>query len=96
MGIFDKTATYRVVISRAAGLHAPPSLAVAQTVQRYHSQVLIRTASQVADASSVLELLSLGAGQGRELTLVAKGPDAQEVMDALRQLFEHDFGLEDE
>jgi phosphotransferase system HPr (HPr) family protein len=94
--MFEKTATCRVVVARAAGLHARPSLAVAETVRRYQSRVLIRSDKQEADASSVLQLLSLGAAQGRVLTLTAKGPDADQVLEALRQLFAHDFYLGEE
>lgn len=94
--MFDKTATCRVVVTRPAGLHARPSLAVAETVGRHRSQVSISSDTQHADASSVLQLLSLGAGQGRELTLTAKGPDAEQVLAALRQLFAHNFGMDDE
>jgi phosphotransferase system HPr-like phosphotransfer protein len=45
------------------------------------------------DASDVVELLSLGAGQGTELVLAAKGADAEATLDALVQLFDNDFGL---
>jgi phosphotransferase system HPr (HPr) family protein len=94
--MFDKTATYRVTITRPAGLHARPSLAVAETVRRFRSRVLVRSGKDEADAASVLQLLSLGAGEGKELTLTAKGPDADQVVEALRQLFERDFGIDDE
>ncbi len=92
----DKTASFRVTVARAAGLHARPSLAVAETVRRYQSRVVIRSAKQEADAGSVLQLLSLGAGQGTVLTLTAKGPDAEQVLEALRQLFAQDFYLGEE
>lgn len=94
--MFDKTATCLVVVARPAGLHARPSLAVAETVRRFRSRVLVRSGKDEADAASVLQLLSLGAGQGRELTLTAKGPDADQVLAALRHLFEHNFGIDDE
>jgi phosphotransferase system HPr (HPr) family protein len=83
-------------VARAAGLHARPSLAVAETVRSYQSRVLIRSNKQEADAASVLQLLSLGAAQGSVLTLTAKGPDADQVLEALRQLFAHDFYLGEE
>lgn len=93
--MFDKTATRQVLVQRAAGLHARPSLAVAETVRRFQSQVSIRSGQDQADAASVLQLLSLGAGQGRELELTAKGPDAEQVLDELVQLFANDFGLDE-
>jgi phosphotransferase system HPr (HPr) family protein len=95
MAMFDKTATRQVVVQRAAGLHARPSLAVAETVRRFRSQVSIRSGQDQADAGSVLQLLSLGAGQGRKLELNAKGPDAEQVLDELVRLFASDFGLDE-
>jgi phosphocarrier protein HPr len=93
--MYDNTATRQVVVQRPAGLHARPSLVVAQTVQRSRSQVTVHSGQDQADAGSVLQLLSLGAGQGRQLTLTAQGPDANQVLDQLVQLFANDFGLEE-
>jgi len=93
--MFDKTATRQVLVQRPAGLHARPSLAVAETVRRFRSQVSIRSGQEQADAGSVLQLLSLGAGQGRKLELTAKGPDAEQVLDELVRLFANDFGLDE-
>jgi len=92
--MFDNTATRHVVVQRPAGLHARPSLVVAQTVQRSQSHVTVHSGQEQADAGSVLQLLSLGAEQGRKLTLTANGPDAEQVLDELVQLFANDFGLE--
>ena len=37
------------------------------------------------DAASILELLTLGAPQGSSLVLTAKGPDAEQALDAVVQ-----------
>jgi len=92
--MFDNTATRQVVVQRSAGLHARPALVVAQTVQRFRSQVTIQSGQDQADAGSVLQLLSLGAGKGRQLSLTAHGPDAEQVLEEIVQLFANDFGLE--
>ena len=52
----DKTASFRVTVARAAGLHARPSLAVAETVRRYQSRVVIRSAKQEADAKKLVKI----------------------------------------
>jgi len=88
-----ETATRRVMVSRPAGLHARPCVAIASTVRRFQSKVRISCGAQEADAGDVLQLLSLGAGQGSELVLTAMGADAEEVLDALVALFANDFGL---
>jgi len=83
----------KVKIINPAGLHARPSLAVLQTVRGSQSQVQVRTARQTADAGDILQLLSLGAVHGTELTLTAVGPDAEQVLDTLESQFSNGFGL---
>ncbi len=87
--------TRRVVISRPAGLHARPCLAIAQTVRQSHSQVEICYGDKKANGSEILDMLCLGAGQGAELTLAARGPDAEQVLDTLEGLFTRNFDLFD-
>ena len=96
MSMFGKSATRRLVVSRPAGLHARPCLAIATTVQQSQSTVELRTGEQRANAGSVLELMSLGAGEGTQVLFVAKGPDAEQVLDALEKLFASNFGLNGE
>ncbi len=72
-----------VKITNPAGLHARPSAGVAQAVRRFQSKVQIRAGDQVVDAGSILELLTLGAKQGTTLVLTAKGPDAEQALNAV-------------
>jgi len=91
-----QSARRKVTVVNPAGLHARPSLAVAQTVRRFKSKVEVRAKGQKVDAGQIIELLSLGAAQGAELLLTAKGPDAAEVLDTLARQFADGFGLLDE
>lgn len=72
-----------VKVTNPAGLHARPCAAIAQTVGRFKSKVQIDNRAESVDAGSILELLTLGASQGTELVLTAKGPDAEQVLDAV-------------
>lgn len=87
--------TRKVTVLNPAGLHARPSLAVFQTVRGSQSKVEIHTARQTVDAGDMLQLLGLGATQGTELTLSAIGPDADEVLNRLAELFADRFGVFD-
>jgi phosphotransferase system HPr (HPr) family protein len=91
----NDTATRTVTVVNPAGLHARPSLAVAETVRASKSKVEIRTARQAVDAADILQLLSLGAAQGTKLVLSAAGSDAEEVLDSLTRQFADGFGLLD-
>ena len=82
-----RSAKRTVIVTNPAGLHARPSAAISAAVRRFTSQVQIRSRNQVVDAGSILELLTLGAKQGSELVLTAKGPDAEQVLDAVVQEF---------
>ena len=93
--MFTQTHTRTVTVTRPEGLHARPCVAIATTVARFKSKVEIHAGRQKVEGNQVLQLLSLGARQGTEIKLTAKGPDAEEVLDALVGLFESDFGLHD-
>jgi len=91
--MFGKTLTRKVVITHPPGLHARPCLAVANTVRRFKSRVEISNQTETVDASQILQLLTLGATCGTELVLKAQGPDAEEALDALVNLFADNFGM---
>ncbi len=92
----NNTATCKIVVMNPAGLHARPSLAVAQTVRQSTSKVEVRASRQCVDAGDILQLLGLGATQGTELTFTATGPDAESVLGKLTDLFANQFGLHGE
>jgi phosphotransferase system HPr (HPr) family protein len=91
--MFKRSVTQKVVVTNAAGLHARPCLAIVNTVRRFKSRVEIRSDKEVVDANEILQLMSLGAAEGTELVLTATGPDAQQVIAALVDLFANHFGL---
>jgi phosphotransferase system HPr (HPr) family protein len=83
----------RVTITNPTGLHARPALAIVNTVRKHQSKVEIRRNSEVVDGGEILQLLTLGAPQGTELELAAKGPDAEAVLEALVDLFARGFDM---
>jgi phosphotransferase system HPr (HPr) family protein len=89
-----ETLTRTVTVTNRHGLHARPSVVIVKTVRKFNAQVTIQKNGQIADASSILDLLSLGAAQGAQLRLSAKGPQAQEAIDALAQLFDDEFEID--
>ena len=86
--------TRTVTVTNRHGLHARPAVNIVKTVRKYDAQVTIIRGNQVADATSVLDLLSFGAGQGTKLLLSAKGRQAAEVLEALAGLFADEFDVD--
>lgn len=65
------------------GLHARPCSAIAQEMKRFEGRLEIRLHGRTADARSVLEMMTLSAGEGAELELVASGEDAAQLIEAV-------------
>ena len=86
-------ATRQVTVTHPTGLHVRPSGAIVKTVNRFRSEVRLRHGNQEVDASGIFEIMLLAVPQGAEVTLLAEGPDAEAVLDALSTLFADDFGL---
>jgi phosphotransferase system HPr (HPr) family protein len=58
----------------------------------FAAEVEIAKGNQVINGKSILDLLTLGAGNGTTLTLRASGPDAEAAVEALARLIEGGFG----
>jgi len=81
-----------LTVGNSLGLHARVAARIAETVQRFDSQVVLGKDGLEADGGSVLSILALDAPQGSRLSVLAKGAQAQAAVDALRALFASDFG----
>ena len=82
--------TVRVV--NAQGLHARPCHAIVSRALSFQSDLRIRARNREVNGKSILELMTLSAGPGTELELVARGQDAERLLSELAQLFEGCFG----
>ena len=84
-----------VVISNPQGLHARPAELLVRLAMQFESDVEVIRDGQRVDAKSILNVLTLGAGQGTEITLQAQGVDAQEAVEALVRLIESEFATDE-
>lgn len=85
-----------VKIASASGLHARPASIFAKAAGEQPAQVTIeKTGGNAVQASSILMLMTLGAGKGDEVTLRAEGDGAEESVNALADLLEKDLDAEE-
>lgn len=82
----------RIRVRNNLGLHARPAGKIANEAQRFASSVMLATEGAEADAKSILDVLTLAAPLGAEVHIRAKGPDADQAVQALAQLFIDKFG----
>ena len=82
-------------ISNKLGLHARPASLFVTTASRFEANVQIIKDDRVIDGKSIMGLLMLAAGPGTDLKIVTDGPDEQEALAALEDLFNRKFDDED-
>lgn len=83
-----------LTIVNEVGLHARPASLFVQTASRFDSQIEVHFGSRTVNAKSILEILTLGAGEGSEIVVSAEGKDADQALNSLRLLVESDFSAE--
>jgi phosphocarrier protein HPr len=84
-----------VVVPNKQGMHARPAEMFVRRAQQFQSKIEIVHDNYRVEAKSIMNLLTLGAAQGTQLTLEAEGSDAQEAVDALAEVVEKGFLEED-
>ncbi len=84
-----------VVVSNPQGLHARPAELFARLALQFDSTIEVIREDHRVDAKSILHILTLGAVQGTELTLLAEGDDAEAALEALVRLVESDFATDE-
>jgi phosphotransferase system HPr (HPr) family protein len=67
----------------------------ARLARQFQSRIELVRDDRRVEASSIIDLLTLGAAQGTELILVAEGDDAEEAVEALAKLVESGFLMEE-
>ena len=63
----------------------------AETASRYKADIGLSVDNRSVNGKSVLEILTLGAAPGVELTICANGEDAEQALDALETLVRDNF-----
>ena len=77
------------------GLHARATAKFVQCCEKFDAVITVARDGETVGGSSIMGILTLGAGQGSTITVTAEGPQAVEALDALEALVANRFG-EDE
>ena len=87
--------TRDIVVQCEHGLHLRVASSVAGVAREHQETTVHLTCGNCrkAKACSVLELLTLEAGRGAHLEIIADGPDETCVMAALARIFENGDGI---
>jgi len=80
------------VLTNKVGLHARPAAVFVQTAKKFKAKLKVKKDDKIADAKSILGVLSLGAECGDKITIIAEGEDAEEALNTLLALIKNRFG----
>ena len=79
-------------ITNIKGLHARASAKFVETVEKFDAQAEASRNGMSADGDSIMGLLMLAASVGTSIEVETKGPQADQLMDALDALVADKFG----
>lgn len=77
------SASKTVTINNPLGIHARPAAQMAKIVRKHEASASLFKNNQSADATSLIEVLSLEIKAGDQIEIRAHGPDAEQVIDQL-------------
>lgn len=83
-----------IKIVNPLGLHARAAAQLVRLAGTFKSRVRLMRIDNlvVADAKSILSVLTLAASKGTELRLTVEGVDETEAFDAVKEIFAKGFG----
>lgn len=93
----DTTATVKkdVTIVNRRGLHARASAKFAKLAAQFDAEIVIQRGDLEVPGRSLMGLMTLGAAQGKEISIICNGKDADAACDALLDLVARGFDEDD-
>lgn len=79
-----------VKVGLKSGLQARLAAQFVQEANRFSSDIFIEKDGKKVNAKSIMGLMSLAAGTGASIKLIAEGPDEEEAIDTLAEFVEND------
>ena len=79
--------TRQVKVMNELGLHARPAGKLVNVANRYKSEITLEKDNDKVNAKSILSVLSMGAGPGSSIVIIADGEDAEAAVNAIEVLF---------
>lgn len=80
-----------IIVQNRAGIHARPAAIIAQTANKFESEISLLRDDAEVNAKSIMGVIAMGAGYNTQLTLRADGPDETEAAEVIEELFNSKF-----
>ncbi|MFD0825498.1 phosphocarrier protein HPr [Neobacillus sp. M.A.Huq-85] len=73
-------------IIEASGIHARPATLLVQTASKFDSGINMEYKGKSVNLKSIMGVMSLGIGQGAEISISADGSDEEEALRSLEEI----------
>ena len=73
------------VVSDPVGLHARPATILVNQASKFSSNINLIYNGKSVNLKSIMGVMSLGVGQGADVTISAEGPDADDALAAIEE-----------
>lgn len=87
----EREAAREVTIANRQGIHARPAALVVKTASAFRSEVTLEKEGQRVSAKSIMGVLTIEGYFGARVRVAARGPDAEQAVAAVCELFERKF-----
>ena len=77
------------------GIHARPAGIFVKQANHFQSTVSLQFGDKKVNAKSIMNIMSLGLVHGSEIKLITEGPDEDKALEALTNLVNSNFVLEE-
>lgn len=72
-------------ITSETGIHARPATILVQAASKYNSDVTLSYEGKSVNLKSIMGVMSLGVGQGADVTISAEGADADDAISTIAE-----------
>jgi len=80
-----------VKISNKSGIHVRPAAQIAELANKFQANITFVKDGNEINAKSIMDLLTLAAGEGTQIKIKAEGIDEKKAIDALESLVNSKF-----
>lgn len=73
-------------VTADTGIHARPATLLVQTASKFDSEINLEYKGKKVNLKSIMGVMSLGIGQGADISISAEGSDSEEALRSLDEL----------
>ncbi|MBL4575658.1 MAG: HPr family phosphocarrier protein [Opitutaceae bacterium] len=80
-----------LLVQNKTGIHARPAAMIVRVTNKYTAEINFEKDGEEVNGKSIMGLMMLAAGRGSSIKAIVEGPDAEEMIKDLEDLFKRKF-----